>query len=158
MNAITKNTSYPLPGARSGHRIVPATVGKAGSEQTIYVECPAWCTVDHTKRVAFAEDISHDGQRTALTLTGQHPAWAPLEVYLSWWPSNGKGEERPLLAVDLDSEVETYGRTAALAMADQLVAFAADVRRLAQALPDDRPIPIRSQADEALRRIRGGQA
>ena len=36
---------------------------------------------------------------------------------------------------------------------DQLVAFAEDVRRLAETLPDESP--VRSQADEALRRVRG---
>ena len=146
------------PAVKPGYRLVPVPVGREGNAQTAWVECPSWCVTDHSERVTFLEDVNHSGQPAALSITTLHPARVPLEVSLSWWPALGDGDEQPKLAVDLDSEVEVYGRTAALAMADQLVAFAADVRRLAQTLPDDAPTPIRSQADEALRRVRGGQA
>lgn len=148
--------SSSMPTVQTSHRLVPATVGREGRPQTVWVECPAWCVTDHTARVTFAEDINHSGQPATLSITTLHPARVPLEVSLSWWPALGEGNEQPKLAVDLDTEVEVYDRTAALAMADQLVAFAADVVRLAQSLPDDSPVPIRSQADEALRRVQGG--
>jgi hypothetical protein len=148
--------STPMPTVQPGFRLMPATVGRADRPQTVWIECPSWCVTDHTERVTFAEDISHSGQPAALTLTSNHPARIPLQVSLAWWPSLGEGNGQPKLAVDLDTEVEVYGRTAALAMADQLVAFAADVRRLAQTLPDE--TPDRIQADEALRRVRGGAA
>lgn len=150
--------STPMPTVQPGFRLVPATVGREDRPQTVWVECPAWCVTDHTERSTFAEDISHSGQPAALTLTSNHPARVPLEVSLTWWPALGEDNGQPKLAVDLDTEIEVYGRTAALAMADQIVAFAADVRRLAQTLPDDKPAPIRSQADEALRRVCGGAA
>lgn len=155
-SAISSSNVHLFPAVEPGHRLVPAVIGRSDNPQTVWVSCPAWCVTDHSQRVNFAEDINHSGPAVALTLTNQHPARIPLEVSLSWWPSLGEGNEQPKLAVDLDTEVEVYGRTAALAMADQLVAFAADVRRLAQSLPDD--APQRSQADQALRRVRGGQA
>ncbi|MFJ3287070.1 DUF6907 domain-containing protein [Streptomyces sp. NPDC086669] len=146
-------TVRPFPAVKPGYRLVPVPVGREGNVQTAYVTCPSWCVTDHSQRVRSIEDVNHNGQPAALSLTNRHPARVPLEVSLSWWPSLGEGNEQPKLAVDLDTEVEVYDRTAALAMADQLVAFAAEVRRLAETLPDDQP--VRSQADEALRRVRG---
>lgn len=142
-----------VPAPRPGFRFVPVPVGLPGRVQTVWVECPDWCVTDHTQRASHIEDVSHNGRPASLAITTRHPARVPLEVSLSWWPGLGEGNDRPKLAVDLDTEVEVYGRTAALAMADQLVAFAAEVRRLAQTLPDDRL--GRTQADEALRRVRG---
>jgi hypothetical protein len=82
----------------------------------------------------------------------------PFEVYLTRWPGSQR-DARTNLAVDLDSDVALYDRTGALALADQMVAFAEDVRRLAEALPDEAPAAtVLGQADEALRRVRGGAA
>jgi hypothetical protein len=140
---------------RPGYRFVPALIGRSTDPGVIaHVECPSWCTVDHVaSRSGFLEDLNHEGDRRAMSFTPSNGARVPVEVYLSQWP--GTHEPQTQLAVDLDYEVENYDRTAALALADQLVAFAADVRRLAQTLPDT---AVRSQADEALRRVRGGVA
>lgn len=142
---------------RPGFRLVPALIGRSTDPGvTTWVECPEFCIVDHVEdRATFVEDVSHHGAPATLAVTTLHPARVPLEVSLSYWPALGEGNEQPKLAVDLDTEVEVYGRTAAMALADQLVAFAADVRRLAEALPDDAPAAvIRNQADEALQRVR----
>jgi hypothetical protein len=144
------------PAVKPGYRLVPVPVGRGADVRTAWLPCPTWCVTDHSERVASVEDVSHNGQPASLAITTRHPARIPLEVSLSWWPGLGEGNEEPKLAVDLDTDIEVYDRTAALAMADQLVAFAAEVRRLAETLPDDQP--VRSQADEALRRARGGQA
>ncbi|MEU3105592.1 DUF6907 domain-containing protein [Streptomyces griseoflavus] len=144
------------PSVKPGHRLVPALVGRSTDPGTIvYVECPDWCVVDHVAdRNVFLEDISHRGERKSLPLTPSRGDMVPVEVYLSQWPASGDDGGQPYLAVDVDCEVSNYSRAAALALADQLVSFAADVRRLAQTLPDDSP--VRSQADEALRRVREG--
>lgn len=146
------NPSVPL-----GSRLVPALIGRPDTAQTAWVPCPHWCVLDHeAERTMWLEDINHEGERRAMKFAPSNGAAAvPIEVFVSHWPGS---EEQPMLAVDLDYEVETYGRTAAVALADQLVAFADDVRRMAQTLPDDAPAPVRGQADEALRRVRGGQA
>ncbi|MCP9997818.1 hypothetical protein LUX34_23020 [Streptomyces werraensis] len=130
------------PAVKPGYRLVPALVGRSTDPGTVvYVECPVWCTVDHVAdRSVFLEDINHQGESAQLTLTTLHPARVPLEVYLSWWPASDDTAGEPCLAVDLDSEVDVYGRTAALALADQLVAFAENVRRLAESLPADKPV------------------
>lgn len=146
----------PLPGMKPGYRLVPVAVGRQGKVQTAWLPCPAWCITDHSEPVAFVEDVNHEGEHRRMSLSPSHGERVPVEVYLSEWPADRDENGQPCLAVDLDYEVATYGRTAGLAMADQLVAFAADVRRLAETLPEDKP--VRSQADEALRRVRGGAA
>ncbi|MFM9790134.1 DUF6907 domain-containing protein [Streptomyces turgidiscabies] len=151
---MTTNNVHPLPAIKPGHRLVPALIGRSTDPGTIvYIECPTWCTVDHVASSSvFLEDINHEGEHRGMSLSPSHGERVPLEVYLSQWPASTEEKGQTYLAVDLDYEVSSYGRPAALALADQLVAFAADVRRLAQTLPDD------NQADEALRRVRGGAA
>ncbi|MFK4797823.1 DUF6907 domain-containing protein [Streptomyces sp. MPA0124] len=124
---------------RPGYRLVPALIGRSTEPGTIvYVECPDWCTVDHVaSRNVFLEDINHEGERAALQLPSDYSAPAPVEVYLSQWPASKDDKGLTRLAVDVDYEVSTYGRTAALAFADQLVAFAANVRALAETLPEE---------------------
>ncbi|MEV4043120.1 hypothetical protein [Streptomyces sp. NPDC049744] len=137
---------------KPGHRLVPALVGRSGNVQTVWIDCPNWCVLDHTTdRSVFIEDINHEGERRAMSFPSAHGETVLVEVYVSQWP--GSEETQPYLAVDVDREVDSYGRTAAMALADQMVAFAADVRRLAQTLPDDSPRPALSQADEALRQV-----
>jgi hypothetical protein len=146
----------PLPVSKQGYRLVPALIGRSTEPGVlVHVPCPDWCVTDHMVRTGSVEDVNHQGAHRALSLTPGVVDRVPVEVYLSEWPAS-YSDSAPALSVDVDYEVATYGRTAALALADQLVAFAADVRRLATTLPDDSP--IRSQADEALRRVRGGQA
>ncbi|MEV8548227.1 hypothetical protein AB0L04_00025 [Streptomyces glaucescens] len=128
------------PAVKPGYRLVPVAVGREGNVQTAYLPCPSWCVTDHSERVSFIEDVNHEGERCTMSLSPSRGEGVPVEVYLSQWPAARDEHGQPCLAVDLDYEVATYGRTAALAMADQLVAFAADVRRLAQTLPEDRPV------------------
>lgn len=156
--ALSGIPSQPLPPAQSGTRLVPALVGRSTDRGTIvHIECPDWCTVDHVAdRSVFLEDINHQGAPASLRLPADHPARVPVEVYLSWWPASPGEAARPCLSVDIDTEVMVYGRAAALALADQVAAFAENVRELAESLPDESP--VRSQADEALRRVRGGRA
>lgn len=131
--------TIPAVAVRPGYRLVPALVGRSTEPGTIvYVECPDWCTVDHVaSRNVFLEDINHEGERAALQLPSDYSAPAPVEVYLSQWPASQDEKGLTRLAVDVDYEVSTYGRTAALAFADQLVAFAANVRALAETLPEE---------------------
>lgn len=43
-------------------RLVPASIGRPGCVQTVYIECPAWCVVDHAEnREVAIEDITHYG-------------------------------------------------------------------------------------------------
>jgi hypothetical protein len=125
------------PVVKPGYRLVPALVGRSTDPGTVvYVECPVWCTVDHVAdRSVFLEDINHQGERAAMSLSPSRGDRVPVEVYLSEWPASSSDDGRPHLAVDVDYEVSNYSRPAALALADQLAAFAENVRRLAETLP-----------------------
>lgn len=134
--ALSAAATPTIPAVPSSVRLVPALVGLPGRVQTVWIECPNWCVVDHAAdRVGFVEDINHRGARESVRLSPSQSEWVPLEVFVSQWPASDDGG--PYLAVDVDAEVYSYGRTAALAMADQLVAFAANVRRLAETLPQE---------------------
>lgn len=155
-SAISTSNVHALPAIKPGHRLVPVQVGKPNETVTVWAECPDWCIGHEGDRFGSAEDINHHGKSASLNVTPGQAITAPVEVYLSWWPGSHDTADRPCLSVDFDTEVAVYGRTAALALADQVTAFAAEVRRLAETLPDD--AAVRNQADEALRRVRGGQA
>ncbi|MEU5772679.1 hypothetical protein ABZ819_05160 [Streptomyces venezuelae] len=127
------------PRVKPGYRLVPARVGRPGEQVTVHVECPTdWCIADHVAEpVGAAEDINHQGTPAVLNLASDQTVSVPTAVYLSWWPGSHDVAAQPCLAVDVDREVAVYGRTGALAIADQIAAFAADVRRLAETLPGD---------------------
>lgn len=47
---------------RVGYRLVPASIGRPGNVQTVYIQCPTWCHVDHAEvREVAVEDITHYG-------------------------------------------------------------------------------------------------
>lgn len=126
-----------FPAIRPGHRLVPVKIGKPGETVTVWTECPTdWCIGHEGERYGSADDINHQGESAGLNVTPGQAVTAPVEVYLSWWPGSNGVAAQPCLAVDFDSEVAVYGRTAALALVDQISAFAANVRRLAEVLPE----------------------
>lgn len=125
--------------AEPGLRLVPVQVGKPGETVTVWTECPVWCVGHEGDRFGCAEDINHQGESAGLNVTPGQALTEPVEVYLSWWPASDDVAGMPCLAVDFDAEVAVYGRTGALALADQFAAFATHVRQLAETLPDDAP-------------------
>ncbi|WP_060905366.1 DUF6907 domain-containing protein [Streptomyces scabiei] len=43
-------------------RLVPASIGRPGRVQTVWIQCFAWCTVDHVEnREVALEDVTHYG-------------------------------------------------------------------------------------------------
>ncbi|TGB09792.1 hypothetical protein [Streptomyces sp. MZ04] len=133
-SAISTPTITELPALKQGMSLVPALI----DGHLVHIECPtAWCVLDHiAENEKHPADVHHYGERRTLTLPV--PMLAPITVFLAQWP-NAIDEDAglPYLAVDTDNDVNSYQRTAALALADQLVAFSADVRGLARTLPDE---------------------
>lgn len=127
-------SSVHAAAVETGTRLVPAHIG--GIE--CFISCPSWCVLDHVREdEAHLADVCHYGEQHTLTLPV--PMLAPVSVRLAQWPNVIDDEDggRVYLAVDTDSEINSYQRPAALALADQLVAFAADVRAIACTLPDE---------------------
>ncbi|MGW4975444.1 DUF6907 domain-containing protein [Streptomyces mirabilis] len=151
---------------RPGYRLVPARFGKPGQQSDVWVECPTFCSDNHVKD------------------WNQHPVdldhWGPLDA--GWDTDSIHQPGDRLLALDArlhsdpgatdprlsaahvlmdDESVQVY-LTPEMAekTADELIAFAAQIRHLARQareFNEQASRPRRSQADEALRRARASK-
>lgn len=121
----------PLP---VSPRLVAATV----QGRRIPLPCPEWCVIDHAaENVINLDDFSHDGAPISMSVPVSGAAERVLIARLSQWPfaqdEAGRAEYLRLEGTD-DGEVANLQAGAALAFADQLVAHAERIRRLAGAL------------------------
>ncbi|MEU2789062.1 hypothetical protein [Streptomyces sp. NPDC007100] len=103
----------------------------------VRVECPSWCVTDHAAEdLAFPDDLHHYGPAVGVTVPVFGGGTETVMVaHLALWPAakDGDVEEGTYVAMDVDGsgEVSPLHRDAALALADQLDAHAASIRRLA---------------------------
>ena len=116
----------------------PCLVAAVVRGQRIAVPCPSWCVVDHAaENVISLDDFSHDGAPISLRVPVRGAAERVLIARLSQWPfasdEAGRAAYLRLEGTD-DGEVANLPTSAALAFADQLVAHAEGIRRLAGAL------------------------
>lgn len=118
-------------------RLVPAKVGSAGRTQTVYIECPTWCAVDHADRVGFLEDVVHYSDCDIVqipTLSDDDFAHSELMVNVSLDPSaaDPRLREAHILINDAASTDAHLTPTMAEELADDLIAFAAQLRHKAR--------------------------
>ncbi|MER5470876.1 hypothetical protein [Streptomyces sp. NPDC002685] len=149
--------------ARPGFRLAPARFGKPGHQVDVWVECPEWCTLGHVENWnQHAEDLDHwgDDARWDTDCINQ-PGEGVLSLDMRLHSDPGATDSRLQAAhVTLDDESVTAYLTPEMAerTADEMIAFAARLRHLARQAREfnDRAAsrPRRSQADEALRRLR----
>ncbi|MFJ2741854.1 DUF6907 domain-containing protein [Streptomyces sp. NPDC087440] len=144
---------------KPGVRLVPAMIGKVDREQRVYIECPAWCVIDHVAEPeTHVEDISHTTGSAcivgmSLTKTGIIHA---LHSTVRTDPSSDDPRLKAAhVVVDDESEDAYMTPDMAEEFADALISFASAVRQQARAarlanLPADSDPDI----DEALRRVR----
>ncbi|GAA1065244.1 DUF6907 domain-containing protein [Streptomyces asiaticus] len=122
-------TPTPPPPSASP-RLVAAVV----RGQRIAVPDPDWCVRDHSKEdLAFLEDLSHEGEEIALAAPEFGGVTEVLVASIRQWPFvNDEDRGLPYLGLDAtgEGEVANLRKAAALAFADQLVAHAAEIRRL----------------------------
>lgn len=159
---------YPLPTPKPGHRFVPAKVGRTNATSVIvHIECPIWCDgSEHlAEPVVHVEDITHVSKpddivvQTFLGRATRHVLWATVQAD----PVATDPRQRAAHVVVEDGTDFSYlTEDMADELADDLIAFASSVRQMARTarLANQAPTvnTVRSQADEALRRVRGGQA
>lgn len=102
------------------------------------VDCPDWCTDDHSEDLRDIEDLVHSSG-TSHVLVPQFAGGAEvsLQATLIHYPFGSDSGNRPYLGLTDDGSCETaaLGRVAALAFADQLVAHAARICEMAESLP-----------------------
>lgn len=120
------------PAALTDRQIVPALV----DGQTVYLECPTWCTIDHVhESQKFLEDVWHSGTFADLEAPrrGNAPsvlAYARLGIDPF---SRDEAMRRPFIFVEDGSSAEGSYMEAQHAeqFADNLVAFAEKIRAMA---------------------------
>ncbi|MDX3458413.1 hypothetical protein PV396_41870 [Streptomyces sp. ME02-8801-2C] len=155
---------------RPAHRMVPAVVGWPGRQTTVLIEDPDWCNIDHVDLWVHAlEDVDHYSDFTGWSTDSiLQPGDAVIEL-LTRVHSDPLAEDAALRDAHVIIDDGHAGSTCYLTpemaerAADELIAMAADVRRAAQAARQSNALAgrqrrNRSQADESLRRVRGGQA
>lgn len=88
----------------------------------VYIPCPTWCTVAHSKDdVMFVQDICHAG-------VTDEDSVLPLAATLVSYPYAGVGVQ---VAVDFDGESYELGRSEALQAAAELRVLADRIEALA---------------------------
>lgn len=117
------------------HHVVPALI----DGQTVYLECPTWCTIDHVREnQKFLEDIWHTGPFADLEMPRRNGAPSLLAYARLGIDPFSRDEEmrRPFIFVeDGDTAVGSYMEAEhAEQFADNLVAFAEKIREMGRAL------------------------
>lgn len=118
-------------------RLVPAKVGRPGHVQTIHIECADWCVIDHSERVGHLDDVMHYSDCdvvTVSTLTDDGTAHSELMLNVSSDPSASDPRLRAAHLVINDGASTDAYLTPGMAdeLADELIAFAAQLRSQAQ--------------------------
>ena len=112
-------------------RISPALV----NGQRVWLECPSWCTEDHVAaNERHLEDVCHTSGAADLMAPRQGgPAQLLLLTRLIAGSGSSPDDRQPLVTVDVDDVNGMYLEpTAADEFADNLMAFAEQVRALAR--------------------------
>ncbi|MEV8036752.1 hypothetical protein [Streptomyces sp. NPDC086182] len=151
---------------RPGYRLVPAAFGKPGQQSKVWVECPSWCADDHVQDWnQYAIDLDHWGSCDASwDVDSIHQPGDRLLSLDARLHSDPAATDARLSAAHVlmdDESVQVY-LTPEMAekTADELIAFAAQIRHLARQARQFNARasqPHRSQADEALRRVRASK-
>lgn len=132
---IAPEASVTLP-VSPAPRLVPATIGRPGRTQTVWIECPtAWCTVNHVEnREVAVEDVTHygpGGSLQVLTLLDDESSCHEWYVNLTSDPAHEDPRMRAAhLVVSNASAVDAH-LTPDMGddLADLLDRLAGDVRR-----------------------------
>ncbi|MFJ3878037.1 DUF6907 domain-containing protein [Streptomyces sp. NPDC090077] len=112
-------------------RVVPAVINGC----TCFVECPSWCVIDHVSRPnRFLEDLWHSGTFAGLMAPsmGRDPE-VTLLARLGMDPYSRNADRRsPFVNVDDGGEGLDMTPSQAFEYADNLVAFADQIRAMAR--------------------------
>ncbi|MEU9183336.1 hypothetical protein AB0D14_01960 [Streptomyces sp. NPDC048484] len=148
----------PAIETKPGWKLAPAAFGKPGNQATVWAECPDFCSENHVDNwTQHAVDLDHWGSDGARwdTDSMHAPAEALLalsaRLYLD--PTNPDPRMRAA-TVRIDDESVDVFHTPEMAeqTADELIAFAAQLRHLARQARTFNEGPA-----EALHQVRGGQ-
>lgn len=118
-------------------RIVPAVVGRGGRSMQVYIECPEWCTNDHSTGNVELEDITHYSMSDVAqvpTFFNADTSHTDLTLTVSSDPTSCDPRCREAhLLVDTGTDEEArLTPEMAEELADDLIAFASQLRHKAR--------------------------
>lgn len=136
---IPKQRKADAPAVASSEqtRLVAATIGRFDRVQTVWIECPTWCVVDHSGREGCLEDVMHysdAGIVQVSTMTDDVTAHSEMYVNVSVDPTAADPRLRAAHLVVNDGARDDAYLTPDMAdeLADDLIAFAAQIRAKAR--------------------------
>lgn len=124
------------PAIQPGFRLVPALIGTRKSAQVAWIECPLWCIEKHDATPTMLEDITHTSKSEDVGISSFLKQDGSLLMYamLQADPSSDDPRLRQAhIAIEGDGLPDCHTPDMAEAFADDLIAFASQVRRLARA-------------------------
>lgn len=128
-----------FPSTRPGYRLVPALIGTFTRNQMAWIECPSWCTEDHMAEPSALEDITHYADSDMLEIpTFSDPETAAYVLYARLEADPAATDPRVrethvLLWEDASPMEARLTPQMAEGLADELIAFASQLRHLARA-------------------------
>lgn len=126
--AVAMATATPAAPSRQ------VAVSVAGA--TVVVPCPIWCTDPHGDAYWSLPDVSHHGASITLTAPTHGGVEQALTARISSWPFADDPETtNPFIVFDaIGDECAQLAPTAALAVADQVIAHGYALRALASSV------------------------
>ncbi|MFH8768290.1 DUF6907 domain-containing protein [Streptomyces sp. NPDC017958] len=124
------------PAIKPGFRLVPALIGTRKSAHTAWIECPLWCVEDHTDEPTMLEDVMHTsasedvGISSFLKQDGSLLMYAMLQADPA---SDDPRLSRAHIGIETGGMPDCHTPEMAEQFADDLVAFAAQLRHMARA-------------------------
>ena len=127
-------TIHPFP-ARPGYRLVPALIGTRKNAHVAHIECPVWCTDDHMSGPAAFEDIIHSSASEGVGITSFLKPNGDLLMYAMLQADPAATDPRlrqAHIGIEHEGVPDVHTPEMAEAFADDLIAFALQIRTLAR--------------------------
>ncbi|MEU2288063.1 hypothetical protein ABZ614_40185 [Streptomyces sp. NPDC013178] len=125
-----------LPAIKPGYRLVPALIGCRDNSGTAWIECPFWCVEDHTAEANYLDDIVHTSRSEDVGISSFLKQDGDLLMYAMLQADPASPDERlqrAHISIEHEGVPDFHTPEMAEAFADDLIAFASQVRQLARA-------------------------
>ena len=124
-----------LPSPTPGHRLVPALIGTRKNSHVAPIQCPQWCTEDHLAEPTMFEDITHTSKSEDVGISSFLKQDGSLLMYAMLQADPAATDPRLRQAhvgIEHEGVPDVHTPEMAEAFADDLIAFALQVRGLAR--------------------------
>lgn len=128
-------TVTPFPAMKPGHRLVPALIGTHKNASPAWIPCPMWCVEDHASAPTMLEDITHTSKPEDVGISSFLKQDGSLLMYAMLQADPASTDPRlrqAHISIETGDMPEYHTPEMAEAFADDLIAFALQVRSLAR--------------------------